>query len=167
MMNQVVNSAMNSMDRNSSLNLLQSTGRSTRPLRAIARIVLLVLINAVVWPSWAVAIELDNQKTQQELYQWRQDNQQLHQLLGNLRNHIDQQSHVIGERLKANSGFFNSALSFIGFGDAPEVHTHSQRFKQRLQEQQDDFFAALDEQADHTAISTSRGYFAAPTANAY
>jgi len=127
--------------------LLDSAPRSSRPLRLIARTVLVVFLNAVIWPSWAVAVEIDQQQQLEEQQRWLQDNQQLDQVLANLRDHISQQRQQVLDKQNAEQGFVSRALSFVGFGEDALPDNPSQRFQQRLNELRQDTENSLAQEA--------------------
>jgi len=127
--------------------LLDSAPRSSRPLRLIARAVLVVFLNAVIWPSWAVAVEIDQQQQLEEQQRWLQDNQQLDQVLANLRDHISQQRQQVLNKQNAEQGFVSRALSFVGFGEDALPDNPSQRFQQRLNELRQDTENSLAQEA--------------------
>src|SRR5690606_21690603 len=127
--------------------LLDNTPRSSRTLRLIARAVLVVFLNAVIWPSWAVAVETNQQQQMEEQQRWLQDNQQLDQVLVNLRDHIGQQRQQVLRKLNTDQGFMSRALSVVGFGEDALPDNPSQRFQQRLNELRQDTENSLAQEA--------------------
>ncbi|MFT6422477.1 MAG: hypothetical protein ACJA2K_001202 [Thalassolituus sp.] len=118
--------------------------RSTPVLRHIARLVLIVFFNAAIWPSWAVAIEADNQQQQEEERRWDIENAELHQVLGNLKKHIEEKKQKINQRMADNSGFVAQVLGFIGLGEDAIQDDVGEKFQQRLQSLREGVVESLD-----------------------
>jgi hypothetical protein len=118
--------------------------RSTPVLRHIARLVLIVFFNAAIWPSWAVAIEVDNQQQQEEERRWDVENAELHQVLGNLKKHIEEKKQKINQRMADNSGFVAQVLGFIGLGEDAIQDDVGEKFQQRLQSLREGVVESLD-----------------------
>lgn len=118
--------------------------RSTPVLRNIARLVLVVFLNAVIWPSWAVAIETENQQQLEEERRWELENSELHQVLGNLKKHIDAKKQRINQRLADKTGFVAQVLGFIGLGEDALEDDISTKFQQRLQSLREGVVESLD-----------------------
>src|SRR5690606_24804095 len=78
---------------------------------------------------------------------WLQDNQQLDQVLINLRDHIGQQRQQVQRKLNTEQGFMSRALSFVGFGEDALPDNPSQRFQQRLNELRQDTENSLAQEA--------------------
>ena len=118
--------------------------RSTPVIRHIARLVLVVFLNAVIWPSWAVAIETENQQQLEEERRWELENSELHQVLGNLKKHIDEKKQRINQRLVENTGFVAQVLGFVGLGEDALEDDISTKFQQRLQSLREGVVESLD-----------------------
>src|SRR5690554_435424 len=108
------------------------TTRDSKLLKFIARAVLVVFLYAIIWPSWAVAIAANQQQTLEEQQRWQSNNQQLDQLLGNLRSHISEHRQEVLQKLNDNDGLLNRTLTFIGFGEKSLPDEIGQRFQQQL-----------------------------------
>ncbi|MDF1761832.1 MAG: transglutaminase-like domain-containing protein [Oleibacter sp.] len=118
--------------------------RSTPLLRHIARLVLIVLLNAVIWPSWAVAIEVENQKQQEEERRWDIENAELHKVLGNLQSHIEERKQKINQRINDSSGFVAQVMGIIGLGEDAIQDDVGEKFQQRLQSLREGVIDSLD-----------------------
>jgi len=121
--------------------------RTTNVLRHIARLVLVVFLNAVVWPSWAIAIEAEHQQQLANDQAWDSSNQQLHQVLGNLQDHIRSKRQEVADEVNADQGFINDLLVFLGFGPGAIEDELSVRFLKRLQSFYEDTQASMEEEA--------------------
>lgn len=121
--------------------------RTTGVLRHIARLVLVVFLNAVVWPSWAIAIEAEHQQQLANDQAWDSNNQQLHQVLGNLQDHIRSKRQEVADEVNADQGFINDLLVFLGFGPGAIEDELSVRFLKRLQSFYEETQASMEEEA--------------------
>ncbi|MFK4753829.1 transglutaminase-like domain-containing protein, partial [Oceanobacter antarcticus] len=124
-----------------------SSHRDSATLRGIARLMLLVFLNAVVWPSWAVAIEIDHQQQLAAEREWDINNQQLHQVLGNLQDHIRSKRQEVVDEINADQGLIAELLTFLGFGADAIVDEPSRRFLQRLQAFYEQTRGSLEQEA--------------------
>ncbi len=124
-----------------------SSHRDSATLRGIARLMLLVFLNAVVWPSWAVAIEIDHQQQLAAEREWDINNQQLHQVLGNLQDHIRSKRQEVVDEINADQGLIAELLTFLGFGADAIADEPSRRFLQRLQAFYEQTRGSLEQEA--------------------
>ena len=77
--------------------------------RTVALATTLLLLNAVIWPSWALAIEAERHKEQQEQARWEARHQTFEQVLRGIRDQARQQQQTINERLGEDSGIMARA----------------------------------------------------------
>ena len=87
---------------------------SRRFFRTVAISILALFLNAVIWPSWALAIETERQKEQHRQTQWEAKNQHLHQVLKHVRDKTNDRKAVIDRRLTEEGGTLDNVLTAIG-----------------------------------------------------
>ncbi|WP_290538180.1 transglutaminase-like domain-containing protein [Alcanivorax sp.] len=87
---------------------------SRRFFRTVAISILALFLNAVIWPSWALAIETERQKEQHRQAQWEAKNQHLHQVLKHVRDKTNDRKAVIDRRLADEGGTLDNVLTAIG-----------------------------------------------------
>ncbi len=112
--------------------LANGTTRDSGVLRQISWFVLLLFLNAVVWPSWAVALEADQRKQQQEEMRWERENRSLHQVLGNLKDHVKNKREQVLDEVNTERGFMSRALGAIGLGQDAIEDSDGKRYLQTL-----------------------------------
>ena len=87
---------------------------SRRFFRTVAISILALFLNAVIWPSWALAIETERQKEQHRQAQWEAKNQHLHQVLKHVRDKTRDRKALIDRRLAEEGGTLDNVLTAIG-----------------------------------------------------
>ncbi len=132
-----------------SSNVWDTAPNTSNFLRRIAQLVLVVFLNAVVWPSWAVAIETDHQQQLAIEHEWDSNNQQLHQVLGNLQDHVLEQRQMVADEVNAESSIITDVLEFFGFGTDAIEDEFSLQFLQRLQTFYEQTQTSLEQEAHH------------------
>ncbi len=85
--------------------------------RTVALATIILLLNAVIWPSWALAIETERHKEQQEQARWEARHQTFEQVLRGIRDQAREQQQTINERLGEDSGIMARAARALGLGD--------------------------------------------------
>ncbi|HAI90447.1 MAG TPA: transglutaminase, partial [Alcanivorax sp.] len=85
--------------------------------RTVALATTILLLNAVIWPSWALAIETERHKEQQEQARWEARHQTFEQVLRGIRDQAREQQQTINERLGEDSGIMARAARALGLGD--------------------------------------------------
>ncbi len=85
--------------------------------RTVALATTLLLLNAVIWPSWALAIEAERHKEQQEQARWEARHQTFEQVLRGIRDQAREQRQTMSERLGEDTGIMARAAWALGLGD--------------------------------------------------
>ncbi|WP_157933776.1 transglutaminase-like domain-containing protein [Alloalcanivorax mobilis] len=104
-----------------------------RLCRATALVVVMMLLNAVIWPAWAVAVEVERQKEAQEQARWEARHQSLEQVLLGIRQEArDGRSMMADALAERDQGLLGTARSLLGIGQAgaeplPRLRWLSQR----------------------------------------
>ncbi len=93
---------------------MEKIRESGRFARTIAMAAVLFLLNGVIWPSWAVALEVERQKDIAEQARWEAKNQHLDQVLKHVRDRVRDRKAVIDQRLAKEGGMLDNMLSAIG-----------------------------------------------------
>ena len=93
---------------------MEKIRESGRFARTIAMAAVRVLLNGVIWPSWAVALEVERQKDIAEQARWEAKNQHLDQVLKHVRDRVRDRKAVIDQRLAKEGGMLDNMLSAIG-----------------------------------------------------
>ena len=66
--------------------------------RTVALATTILLLNAVIWPSWALAIETERHKEQQEQARWEARHQTFEQVLRGIRDQAREQKKLADHR---------------------------------------------------------------------
>lgn len=85
--------------------------------RTVALATTLLLLNAVIWPSWAIAVEVDRHKEQQEQARWEARHQTFEQVLRGIRDQAREQQQTMREQLGDDTGIMTRAARALGLGD--------------------------------------------------
>ncbi|MBZ2189015.1 transglutaminase domain-containing protein [Alcanivorax sp. JB21] len=88
--------------------------RAGRPMRITISATLLLFLNAMIWPSWAVAIEIDRLRTEQAQQIWEAKNRDLDQVLLHIQQEARGKAEIIQARLSDESGLMERALGLFG-----------------------------------------------------
>ena len=107
---------------------------SRRFFRTVAISILALFLNAVIWPSWALAIETERQKEQHRQTQWEAKNQHLHQVLKHVRDKTNDRKAVIDRRLTEEGGTLDNVLTAIGLSQLTLEETSGQACRQAAPE---------------------------------
>ncbi|WP_246624632.1 transglutaminase-like domain-containing protein [Oceanobacter mangrovi] len=75
---------------------------------------------------------------------WDQENRNLHQVLGNLKNHVKQQRQQVLDEVNAERGFISRAMNAIGLGQDALADDDGKRYLQRLNSLKSDVELSLD-----------------------
>jgi hypothetical protein len=82
--------------------------------RTVAAAILVFFLNAIVWPSWAIAIESERQQSAARMAERDADNRQLGRVLKNLRDEVHARKSVIDSRLSDEGSVVNDVLTWFG-----------------------------------------------------
>lgn len=94
--------------------VMESIRLSGRFARLVTMTILALFLNAVIWPSWAVAIESERQKEKLAEERWQANNQHLHQVLKHIKEQVNDKKSVIDRRMAEENDLLNQAISFVG-----------------------------------------------------
>ena len=97
--------------------IMEQIRRAGALCRTVALATTLLLLNAVIWPSWALAIEAERHKEQQEQARWEARHQTFEQVLRGIRDQAREQQQTINERLGEDAGIMARAARALGLGD--------------------------------------------------
>lgn len=92
-------------------------------LRTVSLTVLLLFLNATLWPTWAVAAVAHQQQKQRQEMQWQAHNTTLSQVLHHLQQQIIEHRTQIDQRLQKEGGAFNDVLTFMHLSRLATVDT--------------------------------------------
>ena len=87
--------------------------------RTTALAAVMLLLNAVIWPSWAVAVEMERQKDVQAQARWEARHQSLEQVLLGIRQEARNGRSMMADTLaERDQGFLGKARSLLGIEQA-------------------------------------------------
>ncbi|MFP1678351.1 transglutaminase domain-containing protein [Alloalcanivorax sp. C16-2] len=142
-------------DRNSSEShatpAMERMRYARRFCRTTALVAVMMLLNAVIWPSWAVAVEVERQKEAQAQASWEARHQSLEQVLLGIRQEArDGRSMMADTLAEQNQGFLGKARSLFGIEQAPaEALPRLQWLSQRAANLHEQALASFDETEAH------------------
>ncbi|MBL7251380.1 transglutaminase-like domain-containing protein [Alloalcanivorax marinus] len=142
-------------DRNSSEShatpAMERMRYARRFCRTTALVAVMMLLNAVIWPSWAVAVEVGRQKEAQAQASWEARHQSLEQVLLGIRQEArDGRSMMADTLAEQNQGFLGKARSLFGIEQAPaEALPRLQWLSQRAANLHEQALASFDETEAH------------------
>ncbi|MBF1803562.1 transglutaminase-like domain-containing protein [Alloalcanivorax profundimaris] len=143
------------MDRNTSEShaapAMERMRYARRLCRTTALVAVMMLLNAVIWPSWAVAVEVERQKEAQAQARWEARHQSLDQVLLGIRQEArDGRSMMADTLAERNQGFLGKARSLLGIEQAPaEALPRLQWLSQRAANLHEQALASFDETEAH------------------
>jgi len=97
--------------------IMEQIRRACALCRTVALVTTLLLLNAVIWPSWALAIEAERHEEQQEQARWEARHQTFEQVLRGIRDQAREQQQTINDRLGEDGGIMARAARALGLGD--------------------------------------------------
>ncbi len=119
--------------------------------RTTALVAVMMLLNAVIWPSWAVAVEVERQKEAQAQARWEARHQSLDQVLLGIRQEAQDGRSMMADTLaERNQGFLGKARSLLGIEQATaEALPRLQWLSQRAANLHEQALASFDETEAH------------------
>lgn len=119
--------------------------------RTTALVAVMMLLNAVIWPSWAVAVEVERQKEAQAQARWEARHQSLDQVLLGIRQEAQDRRSMMADTLaERDQGFLGKARSLLGIEQAPaEALPRLQWLSQRAANLHEQALASFDETEAH------------------
>ncbi|MCC4309167.1 transglutaminase-like domain-containing protein [Alcanivorax marinus] len=130
---------------------MERVRHARRFCRTTALVAVMMLLNAVIWPSWAVAVEVERQKEARAQARWEALHQSLDQVLLGIRQEArDGRSMMADTLAERNQGFLGKARSLLGIEQAPaEALPRLQWLSRRAAHLHEQALASFDETEAH------------------